>query len=547
MKNVWLLIKVLFKQNYRIDKSSQRNKKVKGSIIASLIVIGCTFVPMIVFMLITYSKAAVESGVGREFISSIYFAEQMFALVFGTILLVNTLFFAKDNNFLATLPVTTRQLFFAKLLYVTFNELIYAGTLGIIATVIYGVIAKMSVAYYLLSVLAVILAPLLSIIVSSILLFPLMYVFSFIKKNATLMSLFSIGAYVIFMVVYVILVSKLQTIIEVDENVNQVVAVFVKLGQTLFFNYALSGVVFLSGNVLANLGIVIGVWGGSLIIAFLLSGKIYKRSMAIASESDSVAIKKTNFHSTNIMKSLIIKDWKEMTRDSSMLFYCFMQIIMSPLMIALIFGVMYKQMGIMDEEGVSSVLLHLMGTWMLFMFACGTNYVSSTSITRENNHWYLMKLFPIPLSLQVRAKFVLGYAFSVVSAVLGCIVLALFDFGILDSVLLAITLIVFSYGFVSRAIKIDIDRPRLNWTSVAEGMKNSPAMTTTMFLAMGIGVVVGILNMLGNILPEALNIPAWIVKVGANVVIIAFALVFALLQHKSLIENTDKLFDKLEG
>lgn len=548
MKNVWLLVKVLFKQNYRIDKTSKRSKGTRASLIAAFTVLAVTVLPLLIYMLISYSIASSDAGVGRAFISAILFSEQTFALIFGTVLLVNTLFFATDNTFLSTLPVTTRQIFFAKLLYVTFNELIYAGTAGIVASVIYGVVAGMGAIYYILSVIAVIIAPVLSLTVSSILLIPLMFVFSFVKRNTMLKGVFSIIMYVAFMVLYVIFMSKMYSSFEfADENIAASVAVLIKLGEAMFFDYALSGIVFLSNGSFSNILTVVAVWGIGLLVAFLLSGSVYKRSIAIAAESDSVKVKKTNYVRSDLLKTFIIKDFKEITRDSSLLFYCLTQIVIAPLMMILIFGVMYKEMGLMDDDSMGVVMLDLMGTWLLFMFACGTNYVASSSLTRENNHWYLMKIFPVPFSIQVRAKLILAYAFSVISTILGCATLLFFNVGVVETILRAIVIAIFAFGFVSRQIKVDIDKPRLNWTSIAEGMKNNPAMTTSMFLAMGLGFVVGIVIIIGDVLPDMLNIPELLTKGAAYLILIVLAIMFALLSYKSLNSNAEKLFNKLEG
>lgn len=547
MKNVWLLLKVLFKQNYRKDKSSKRSKGTQTSLIASFIVLSIALLPILVILLVSYSFAAADADVGREYMSSIYFAEQTFALIFGTVLLVNTLFSSKDNAFLATLPVTSRQIFVAKILYVTFNELIYAGSLGLLASIIYGVIAKMSVVYYIMSVIAVIISPMLSLILSSILMFPLMYVFSFIKKNTTIKSVFSIGAYVIFMVGYVLILSKLYSSFSMDDmNVSAAITVFVNLGRAMFFDYALSGIVFISDGMLSNIIIVIAVWGIGIVAAYFLSGNIYKRSMAIASETDSIKLKSVKYKNTSIIKTLIIKDWKEISRDSTLLFYCFTQIIIAPLMIGLMFGVLYKEMGVM-EEGLGNIMIDLVGTWLLFMFSCGTNYVGTSAITRENRHWYLMKIFPIPVSIQIRAKFILVSVFSVASAILGSLTFLFFETSPVDVILRALVIAIFSLGFVSKQIKMDIDRPRLNWTSIAEGMKSSPSMMVSMFLSMGIGLVVGITVMLGSVLPETLAISSIIVKAVIYVILIALAAVFALLNYRRLNNKAESLMNKLEG
>lgn len=544
MRNIGILIKTLFRQQFRIDKSNKRSKSIKISLFVSFGIIAVTLLPLLVVTMISYSKVCVEAGIGQSFLSSIFMAIELFALIFGTIMLVNTLFFSKDNAFLATLPIKPTQIFFAKLAYVAVNELIFAGTVGLIVLIIYGVVAKLGVLYYILGIIAVAIAPLLSLLASSILLFPLMYIMSFVKKNTILTSIVSLVLYVGGFIAYFIFISNITGNIDSALDTSLIINMFDRMGKVFFFNYSLAGIVLLT-DVVKNLLIVIAVWGIGIVITYLLSGLVYRKGVSRQAEVSSMKIAKTDYEKVGLLKALMKRDWKEIVRDNSLFFYCIMQVIMAPLMIILLFGVMYKGMDLGDIA--TGALINVMGLWFFIMFSCGANYVATSAITRENRKWYLMKVAPIPYTLQIRAKVYLAYIFTAITTILGGISLMCFGMNVVSGIMNTIIVLILGYGFVCWQVKIDLDKPRLNWTNIAEGLKNNPASMVTMFSSMGIGLVMGAISYLGTILPNILPINQILSYIIVYTVLFIFALIFALAMGKTLYSKTDSLFNKLEG
>lgn len=542
MNNVALLIKTLFRQQFRIDKSNKRSKRTRIGIYVALGILIVIYLPLMAVMLVSFSKGCVENGFGQSYLSMVFTAIEVFALIFGTIMLVNTLFFSKDNAFLSTLPVKPSQIFFAKLATVALNELMIAGTIGYIAVIIYGIVAKLGVLYYILGLLAVIISPLLSLLVSSILLFPLMYIMSFIKKSTVLTSIVSIVMYVLFFVAYFIFISSITTNIENTLDPNSSLALITSLGNALFFNYALAGVVLIN-DIGKNLLIVLAVWGIGFVITYFLSNLVYRRGVTRQAETSSMKIAKQDYKQGDVLKSLIKRDWNEIKRDNTLFFYCVLQVIMAPLAIFLVVGVMYKDM----EIDMKSTLSTIMGILFFIMFSCGANYVATSSITRENRKWYFIKTIPIPYTMQIRAKVRLAYIFTIITSVLSTVSLILTGVNTFVAILNLITVLVLGYGFVCWQVKLDIDKPRLNWATIAEGLKNNSASIVTMFASMGIGLLFGIVCGFAEKLPEVINISKMALYAIGYAVLLILSCVFALLKSKSLYNNTDKLIEKLEG
>jgi len=550
LKNVGIILSALFRQNFRADKSTQRKKSIKALLIVAIVICAITIVPMMIVSLFSYSEIVVANGVEREYLSALFFAIEVFTIMFGTIVLMNTMFFSKDNEFLSTLPVKSGEVFTAKLLYVALNELILSGSLGLVAVIILGIVGGFSPLYYLLGLIAVVLCPLLSLTISSILLFPLMTVVSKIKKNTTLTTIISMLAFIAFFVVYVLFITKLeQSSLMGDEfvNANVAVALFKALGtnSALFFNYALAGVVFLE-DFLLSLFTVVAIWGGGLVIAYLLAQAVYSKCANMQMEHSDTKLKNEGYVLKDVIQSLVIRDFKEILRDPAIFFNCIMQVIMPPLMVGLMLGVMYNEMGLLEGE-MGVIMSQVMGMWMSIMFVCGSNYSASTAITRENRRWYAMKTMPVPYTMQIKAKLIIAFCFALASSVLTGIALYFFSTSILETILKVIVMIVLSYGFACLQIKLDLDKPTLNWATVKEGFKNNPATSISLFIAMAVGIVVAIVcaTAAALIYNEIFNeIVVLLIAYGG---IILVAAIFALLSHRSLLKNAEKLFNKLEG
>lgn len=539
MNNYWLIYKTIFKQKFRPDKSTKRSKSFKIGMGFTFGLLGIIFIPLIGFQLFAMASIAIQSGMGAQYLSMVYTMLQGITLFFGTILLVNTLFNSRENEFFATLPVRPQTIYFAKLGYVVTNELVISGVIGTIAIVIYGVMAKMGVLFYILGLLSIIITPLISLLISSILLFPLSYLLSFIRKSTTLSTILAIGAFLLFMVVYMGFFGGLVSNLE---DPSQIVLMIKGMGELIFFNMSMAGIVLVGETFLTDLLIVVGIYAVGFVATYLLSSVVYKRSLSMQSEVAHTKIKKMDYQSTGIVKSLIARDWKCIKRDTSMFFQCGMMVIMPALMIALLFGVMYKGMG-MDEQA-NELLINTMGVFFLVTFTTGANATATSSISRENRNFYLMKIIPVPYELQIKAKVLLAFIMSAIGAVTGGIALIIFGMSLIKGITLILTCVILSYGFSCVQVKFDLDKPKLNWENFNEAIKNSRTSIISMLISMGFSILVMGAMFLPMLLGEAFQ-GIW-GDLLVMAILLVVSIVVSLFAHNSLTKNITAYFDKIE-
>ncbi len=545
MKNYFLLIKTLFRQGYRFDKSNKRAKSNAVGLIVGLGMAGIVLVPMLFMQLLVMARVSVENNIEQYYLGTVFMAMQIFTLIFGTIMLINTLFFSKDNTFLATIPMKPSTIFFGKLTYVAFNELIYAGSLGMLAMIMLGVVGKFGVLYYVLGFIAVVIAPLLSLLATSILLFPVMKILSYVRRNTTLTTMLNLIMFVGGMAIYILFITKISTSMEGGaEAMAEAMLPMIKGMGGIFFNLALGKIVVGIGA-LTDFGIVVAIYAVGLFVAYILSRYIYKGSLNASVENGDGKIKAVEYQSSSLIKTLIARDLKEIRREPTMMFYMLSQVVMAPLMIFLIFGVMYKEMGLMDDAG--SIMLNTIGVMFLVMFGCGTNAMACSSITRENRKYYIMKVIPVPYTIQIRAKVVVAYISGFVATLLSGIALMLSGMNVISCVGATVTSLILCYGFTCWQVRIDVSKPRLNWQTISEGVKNNRASVVPMFVSMAVALVVMAVVQAMDIFGGMFENYKILITLGGFTLLILASSVLTFFLKRGLNRNIDKLFDSIEG
>ena len=174
------------------------NKKDKTKYIIAMVFIGLVFLIPIgglvagLYFLVTATQ---DIEATRNLLSTLFALSQLVTLFFGVSTYLQVMYLAKDKNILATLPVSSAEIFISKIITVTAMELLVESALVLPTTIVTAVAlakigAELTVWYFVLIPVAIITLPLLVILLISILSFPLMKIYSFFKKHQTLGAIF---------------------------------------------------------------------------------------------------------------------------------------------------------------------------------------------------------------------------------------------------------------------------------------------------------------------------------------------------------------------
>ncbi|MFI3164202.1 MAG: hypothetical protein R3Y65_07210 [Bacillota bacterium] len=528
MKQVLSLLKVQFKQSYRKGKGADRSKK--GKIGMALLYIFCAVVltPYLFASLYLLSSHAVQMDAGREYMSILMLIIQGFALLFGTISIVNVMFLSKDNEILMALPIAPKKVFTAKFLYVLLHELVLGMVIGFVGIGIYGYLSFASVPFYILGGIAVILAPILSLAISSILLLPIILVCVHLRKKPVIAGLVSLVLFCGGMYLYMHFIFGLSSSSGYIGDMTAVL--FDVIAPKLAFNMIVADVVFLAPNFLTSLAYAICLYVGLFCLACVLTSKVYKSASTLTTEKSTFAEIKSKNTKNGVMKSLILCDLKRIVRFPMLMITCISQIVIAPIVIFMISGIYNDGM-----DDISIGIMFMMGT----MFVCGINYFAACAFTRENDEINILKSIPVMVETIVTSKLILAIISAVVTNILVTVALLASGIDIISTVLLFVYFGTLSPGMIAWQIKGDLDKPKLGWKNVNEGIKNNKSATIPLFTSMGIGMI----GMYGFLM-IALFKPNLMLIVMA--LLISLSAIFSILQLRSLYKNADRLFAKIE-
>ena len=130
---------------------------------------------------------------------------------------------------------------------------------------------------------------------------------------------------------------------------------------------------------------------------------------------------------------------------------------------------------------------------------------------------------------------------SSLSIVTSLIVSSIMAFDLANVIFGTIFLLLYNYGYNCVCVYIDLRRPKLNWSTPNEAVKNNRNSVVPMLINMAASIVIIALPVVFLILiPSTLiaKIVAWTLLCGVGV---TAAIVF----HNLLFANADRLFDKI--
>lgn len=566
MKELMLLVRAQLVTRLRPDKSAAKRGNGK---IAVYIILGLSYLTIIGMISGVLSMAAVALA-GTEYIADlvlfIYLGGVMLVLMFGISSLITYVYMGRDNEFLAGLPVAPGKVFMSKLVVIYLYEFVTTFAIIAVPLLVVGISSMQGVIYYIVLLISTMFVPALPIVLASIIAIPLMYVVSFFKSKGAASTIAGMFLYVMFFAVYMVFVFWMQkTAGNIDTDPVAMSETFAKLQRALnvFHNavyplYALACVATGVDNLglgaalggLANMGIAIGSLVVLYFAAYLISSLVYSKSALAQGEAAKSSGVKGEYRSAGgVIKSLVIRDFKEVLRTTAFGFQYLLGIIMSPLMVVFM-TVMYSSAfssGGAEADAISRAMNVIMPFFMVWMLGAGMNMAAATAISREGKKFYIGKLLPVTPQEQIKAKLILSMIIGYVSVVLSLIAMYITGLRGYEAFFVPVILLLHTAGFAMFALRYDLSSPKLNWTNPTEAVKHNRSANIPTFINMGAGfvlliggiVVYGFSIYLSPFLSELVKILFWVVTTG---LVIAEVLVTRHL----LFRDAVKFYERLE-
>jgi len=424
-------------------------------------------------------------------------AGQFLILVFGLFYVLSAFYFARDLEFLVSLPARPFEVIGAKFGVILVNE--YLTVLFVVAPVfvVYGILAGKPIGYWPLAAIVFLLLPVMPLALAGLLVMAMMRLVNVSRKKDFLILAGSLTLMTITIFLQLGLASnrnpdELMKFFTAPDGLVRLVGE--KFPPCIWASRALAEG---SSSVgLVSLVLFVGVSIGVLLLLLLAAEKLFYRGLIGLSEMaarrkklSKGAMAKGFSRVRGSGQAIVLREWRLMNRTPIFLLNGILSVILVPVMIFFM---------VRSESGsMTTGILKILGSGnrtagilfaAVFFIACGClNGTASSTFSREGKNFWISKVIPVAPARQVMGKFLHSYLVAVLGT-LGGSLAARFALGLGWQIILPAALLALTAGVLFTAVNmaIDLARPLLTWTNPQRAIKQNLNVVLAMALDAGI-------------------------------------------------------------
>lgn len=448
--------------------------------------------------------AFLELGLGDILLGLVLLAAMVMVFFMGLFYLIGMLFFSKDTEFLASLPIPQSTVFAAKFAQVLLGEVATVAVLLLPPFILYGIRSGVDFFFWIRMVVVTFTAPCIPLAIAGLLSLLLMRFTALWRRRDLITVIGSILLLAVFLLGQSFLSSQmpedlsqgaiLSLIADSSALLRQVVSFFPPSG------WAAQGLS--SGG--GMLWLYLGVSAVSLALLIWIAGKIYYGGAMAQLETASVK-RNASFERGHVRRhgdvtAIFLREWRVVLRSPVYALNGLATFIAGPfiLLVPRLFqgAATNGELDFLFElletlVDMRFVLLILAG---LFVAIGMINPAVSTSLSREGKQFYISRVIPVSPAKQVLGKFLFGFSVAMITMVFMGVTAAL-TMGFAPLIVLGAVLlgVVASIAPIALSQLPDILKPKLNWNSETEAIKQNMNVILGMLIgwayvaALGIG------------------------------------------------------------
>lgn len=423
---------------------------------------------------------------------------QAMTLLLGTGTMLGTLYFGRDAELLASLPVGRRTVFASKFAQVLAFEYVFMLAFGLPPVALYA--QAFSLSYVVRGALVLLLLPLMPLTVSALLSLVLMRVSALIRHREALMIGATFAAMLAVFLGQMLLVRVGEDGLTLSALLS-FLAAREELAQRFARAYPPAGWALRSLGEAGAWGSLVRLAGTSLLglgAALLLAGKLYAQGLAAAGETATRrgrGGRKTAPRRPQLA-AIFLREWRIALRTPAYATNGLASILMAPLMVCMMAFAMPEEA---DEAlqavrvlGLQTDALLPLGLAALLALIASINTAGVTAFSREGAMLDFGRSMPVRGRTLTLGKQLFGASIALLAVLAGVVAaLAAWRMPPSQAVYAAAVALAFSSGVNAVGLTFDLYRPRLNWVSPMEAIKQ------------GLNPCVGLLAMLLFALFEA--------------------------------------------
>jgi ABC-2 type transport system permease protein len=531
--------------------------------------LGVGFVLGITVMVSEFAPLVNEHDLLVEFLTYAIFLSMFVVFVLAVIPTIIHLYLGKDTEFFASLPIGGSAVYFAKLAIVYIMQLLLAIVLMVPVFVTTGAVLGLGPLYYTMMLAVILAMPALPLLAMSILAIPIMYMVSFFRNRGALTSIFLIvfigAGYAVYFAVLASNSSsstlpegtpptevpdfdaELAAFLRSTSGLLNVFAPLVALiriacGQ----NATLFGEMDTLNANIVNVCIFVVSLVVVCIVVRIISGTIYMRGARAQLESQKINLLiKSRDTNRSHFGALMYKEIKELLRTPSFAMNYLYMIVMSPIAV-LFFANHFVNLDSLTGAVQYTQVLDLVLIMFVLITGVGVNTGANTTISREGDKFYLLKILPVDYKTQVRAKLTVYHTISLITIVLSLVCFVVVKGSYLTALAGFVFLLMYSRAYVRLAAIFDLSRPKLKWSTPRELLKNNSNVYIPMLLSMAsIFVLIGF-AIVWLIVGIKVRLQSIVIEIVLWVVLYIVSGGFMLLFGKMLNSKSVKYLERIE-
>ncbi|MGL4109572.1 putative ABC transporter permease subunit [Clostridium sp. LP20] len=519
--------------------------KMKPGVIILLMMLVIGFISLPFGALVGLGYNAFHS-MGQEgyLLALILFVGATVTFLFGIFTIMNVFYYSNDIEQMLPLPFKSSEIVFGKFISVLINMYIYSAII-VLPLVVYGVVSKANIIYYLYAFIALVITPILPMILASLICMVLMR-FTGLSKHKDAFKMATGCLALVLVVVFNVYTQSgnsgnpeaiMETIAKGNNSLmNMLTSIFITnkfSAYGLLYNKEIKGLLF----ILLSLGVSIAIFTAY----YFIGGKLYLKGVIGISEGygkrenvlgGEKAGKLTKTSSP--LKALVIKDIRVVLRTPQFFINCIAMLFYIPAIMCV---------GIFRGDQLSKFAEFLSGTTEWYGMAIVISFVIATlsiagggagltALSREGRDFMISKYIPIDFKTQMHSKIISSLCINEFAAIMVVVGLLLVKASPILLILGTVSAIGAIVLITLICIVIDFNSPKLEWEDEKAMYKGNfmPLLITIIIMILGL-IIAGI---------------SFIVKSYIIVFIIIMLIVAggSFIMYKKLVELADRVYNE---
>ncbi len=437
---------------------------IKFALITAVIYVAFYLISMLRFV-------DLNAGIPDKFLLIIFTVMMTLSILGCTIGLVKSLYFAKDNQLLLTMPTNRVNIFFSKLIVYYLYELIRNIYFYLPLFFAFGLINGYPIYFYLWLVVAILVLTAVPVVVGALLSIPAMYICNFFRnfkilQYTTIVVLIALGVWAVVSLINLIpanfdIVASWGTIFwDVQDFMTsfatKALPFAVMLRMVVGLRYGMS-LTLLDGTQWLYLGIVIASVAVLLGVCYLIVRPLFFKIASSPFEYKRVIEigKHTNFQRRTFL-SAVNKETLLNLRTPDKMYSLFGVAVGMPIAILLL----NKIFSAMDTRLSGTFMTITFNILMIMLFALSSSTTMAKVYSEEGASAYLMKTNPQPYYKSLIAKLVPNAVVMTISILATCIVYGNFANSLVSIPLLFVSVECLYLGHLLWSAELDIMNPQ---------------------------------------------------------------------------------------